>query len=499
MRQTWKVTSRVLAAGALAGATALVGPAAVPARAEAGPAPKVNDAAILDLIPAGTRDRMVAQIPLVDAATGLRAAVERGPSRGYAGVGLVGDHVTLWWKGKLPADVASAVAVARRIAPVEVTHAAYAKTELAAAATRIAAVVDGDPGDAAHDVRLRTDGSGLEIVVDDADEALPELPRTGVRTTVVERDRLVPRSREDDAAPWSGGARIWNDSGAGCTVGFGVREVAAGTNHLLSAGHCGAIGAQWSDGQGEPIGVQTHKNADHDTMLIGTPSAGGWIYVGGSNDYARARVVGWTEVFPGQILCQSGATSAGVIGGPICDLEVQFHYTDREDLVEATQLDGDESARSGDSGGPVYAVNADGTVLAAGTTTRSAGPGFGFQDFATARDDFGDIVPVTGTAATCRVSFTVTDSWATGYTAAVTVYNDGPQVSGWTVGWAFGGGQVVQGHWNGVFQQTGAAVTVTNESYNATILSGGSVSFGFTANGSTTTPAPFTLNGAACS
>ncbi|WP_431906299.1 cellulose binding domain-containing protein [Micromonospora carbonacea] len=499
MKRTWKVTSRVLVAGVLAGATALAGPAAASVPAQAAPALGAGDATILDLIPAGTRDRMVAQVPLVDAATGLRAAVERAPSRGYAGIGLVGDHVTLWWKGSLPADVASAVAVARRIAPVEVAKAAYAKTELAAAAARIAPVVDGDARDAAYDVRLRTDGSGIEIAVDDADAALPKLPKAGVRTTVVERDRLVPRSREDDSAPWNGGARIWSNAGAGCTVGFGVREVASGTNHLLSAGHCGAVGVQWNDGQGEPIGLQTHKNANHDTMLIGTPSAGGWLYVGGSNDEVKARVVGWTEVFPGQILCQSGATSAGEIGVPVCNLEVQFHYTDQEDLVEATQLDGDESARSGDSGGPVYAVNANGTVLAAGTTTRSAGPGFGFQDFATARDDFGDIVPVTGTAATCRVSFTVVNSWGTGYEAAVTVYNDGPQVTGWNVGWTFGGSQVVQGHWNGVFQQTGATVTVTNENFNATILSGGSVSFGFTADGPATNPAPFTLNGAACS
>ncbi|MDI5942016.1 peptidase, partial [Micromonospora sp. DH15] len=132
------MTSRLLAAGVLAGATALAGPAAAPASAQAAPAPGAGGTTILDLIPGGTRDRMIAQVPLVDAATGLRAAVERAPSRGYAGIGLVGDHVTLWWKGNLPADVASAVAVARRIAPVEVAKAAYAKTELAAAAARIA-------------------------------------------------------------------------------------------------------------------------------------------------------------------------------------------------------------------------------------------------------------------------------------------------------------------------------------------------------------------------
>ncbi|MFD2767523.1 cellulose binding domain-containing protein [Micromonospora eburnea] len=492
MTQTWKTLSRATAAGLLAASVALAVPAGGVA---APPAASDRDATVLDLIPADTRDAMLAQAPLVDAATGIKAAVGATTRPGFAGIGLVGDHVVLWWKGSLPSDVAAAVATARRIAPVEVTAARYSRGELAAAAARLAPVADRH--NAVHGVRLRADGSGVEVAVEPG-ATPPKLPGTGVRTTVVRAEELTPRSREDDSAPWSGGARIW--AGAGCSTGFGVRDAASSAGYLLSAGHCGDIGAQWTDGAGEPIGTQTHKNADHDTMLISTPSPGGHVYVGGSHDTVRARVTGWTEVFPGQLLCQSGATSAWAIGRPICNLRVEFHYDDREDLVEATQLDGEDSARSGDSGGPVYAVNADGTILAAGTTTRSAGPGFGFQDFATARDDFGDLVPVTGAqTSTCRVSYVVTDSWATGFAAAVTIYNDGPARTGWNLSWTFDGGQLVQGHWGGVFNQTGSAVRVSNDAWNASLPAGGSVSVGFTADGPATIPASFQLDGDTCS
>jgi cellulase/cellobiase CelA1 len=109
-------------------------------------------------------------------------------------------------------------------------------------------------------------------------------------------------------------------------------------------------------------------------------------------------------------------------------------------------------------------------------------------------------VPVTGTAsATCRVSYVVTDSWSGGFAASVTVQNSGSAVNGWSLGWSFPGGQVVQGHWHGQFQQTGAKVTVTNAAHNALIPAGGSINLGFTASGSPATPTPFTLNGAACS
>ncbi|MEV0330880.1 cellulose binding domain-containing protein [Micromonospora echinospora] len=503
MTRTRKAITRTVVVGALVGATALTGPAsAYPESGQPGAAGAARS--ILDVVPARTLDRMIAQAPLVDAANVVRTAVERAPARGYAGIGLVDDHVTLWWKGAPPADIAAAVTAARRTAPVEVADATYSRAELRKAAARLTPVVEADPADAIHAVRLRTDGSGIDIAVDHTPGATqPKLPVTGVRTSFVARERMVERSRADDSAPFDGGAGIGFTT-PGCTAGFGVRDADTGAGYVLTAEHCGAVGSPWhvgwdtTTGTGTLVGYAVDSNDDHDTMIISTSAPGDHLYVGGQHDEIRAQVVGWTEVFPGQLLCQSGYTSAGEIGGPVCNLRVDFHYDDVEDLVEATQLDGEESARGGDSGGPVYAINADGTVLAAGTTTRSAGPGFGFQDFATARDDYGNLVPATAVASTCRVSFVVTNSWGTGYTASVTVYNDGPAINGWTLGWAFPGGQLVQGHWNGVFQQTGPAVTVTNENHNATIPTGGAVNVGFTANGSPATPAPFTLNGTTC-
>ncbi|MEV7989704.1 cellulose binding domain-containing protein [Micromonospora sp. NPDC085948] len=496
-----KAITRTVVVGALVGATSLTGPTSV--YAESGqPGAAGAATSLLDIIPAQTLDKMVAQAPLVDAANVIRTAVERSPARGYAGIGLVDDHVTVWWKGAPPADIAAAVTAARRTAPVEVANATYSRADLRKAAAKLTPVVEGDPTDASHSVRLRTDGTGIEIAVDHTLSAkLPKLPVTGVRTSIVERDQMVERSRANDAAPFDGGASIgvtvpW------CTAGFGVRDADTNAGYLLTAEHCGAIGSPWhvglSTGTGTLVGHAVDSNDDHDTMIISTSTPGGHLYVGGQQDEVRAQVIRWTEVFPGQLLCQSGNTTAGAIGGPVCNLRVDFHYDDIEDLVEATQLDGEEAARGGDSGGPVYSVNADGTVLAAGTTTRSLGVGFGFQDFATARDDYGNIVPATTIASTCRVSFVVTNSWGTGYSASVTVYNDGPATNAWSLGFTFPGGQLVQGHWNGIFQQAGAAVTVTNENHNASIPTGGAVNFGFTANGSPATPAPFTLNGTTC-
>ncbi|MEU1751892.1 cellulose binding domain-containing protein [Micromonospora matsumotoense] len=512
MTQTWKAAPRAVVAGVLLGTTVLVGPLSAPSHAAPSqpfgtsattPTPE-NGRTLLDLIPAQTRDRMLAQTPLVDAANVVRTAIDAGAPRGYAGIGLVDDHVTLWWKGTLPSDVATAVTTARRTAPVEVVGATYSRSELKKAAAKLAPVVDADPNDAAHAVRLRTDGSGIEVAVDPkAGAKQPTLPTTGVSTRTVVRERMVERSRYNDSAPYDGGIGIGLTTYA-CTAGFGVRNYTTNVGYLLTAEHCGPIGQPWHVGwntntnSGTLIGYSVASNDDHDTMLVSTSSPGGHIYVGGQNDEVRAQVTGWTQVFPGQLLCQSGYTSAGEIGGPVCNLRVDFHYDDIEDLVEATQLDGNESARGGDSGGPVYSVNANGTVLAAGTTTRSAGPGFGFQDFATARDDYGDIRPATTLASTCRVSYVVTNSWNTGFNVSVTVYNDGPAVNGWSLGWTFPGSQLVQGHWNGLFQQTGAVVTVGNESHNASIPTNGAVSFGFTASGSPTVPAPFKLNGTTC-
>jgi chitin-binding protein len=102
----------------------------------------------------------------------------------------------------------------------------------------------------------------------------------------------------------------------------------------------------------------------------------------------------------------------------------------------------------------------------------------------------------------CTVSYDIVNQWTPGFQAAVTVTNDsGAGINGWDVSWSFPNGQQISQLWNGIDQQSGSTVTVSNETWNANIgANGGSVSFGFLGNWSGTNgePTAFTLNGASC-
>ena len=104
-------------------------------------------------------------------------------------------------------------------------------------------------------------------------------------------------------------------------------------------------------------------------------------------------------------------------------------------------------------------------------------------------------------AVACRVDYAVTSQWPGGFTASVTLTNLGDPLNGWQLTWSFTAGQRVTQLWNGSYTQDGSQVTVTNASWNGSLATGASTSFGF--NGSlagTSNPAPagFTLNGTAC-
>jgi hypothetical protein len=107
----------------------------------------------------------------------------------------------------------------------------------------------------------------------------------------------------------------------------------------------------------------------------------------------------------------------------------------------------------------------------------------------------------TAQAATgCRVDYAISNSWPGGFGANVTITNLGDAVNGWRLTWSFTAGQTVTQLWNGSVAQSGAQVTVTNVSYNATIGSGASTGFGFNGSwtGSNPAPASFALNGTTC-
>ncbi|MGW2573085.1 glycoside hydrolase family 6 protein [Streptomyces sp. NPDC001537] len=100
----------------------------------------------------------------------------------------------------------------------------------------------------------------------------------------------------------------------------------------------------------------------------------------------------------------------------------------------------------------------------------------------------------------CTVDYKVQNDWGSGFTAAVTVTNNSAAKSSWAVKWSYAGNQKITNFWNSKITQSGTAVTAANESYNGTLATGGSVSFGFQGSysGTNAVPATFTLDGVTC-
>jgi hypothetical protein len=103
----------------------------------------------------------------------------------------------------------------------------------------------------------------------------------------------------------------------------------------------------------------------------------------------------------------------------------------------------------------------------------------------------------------CHIGYSITSQWTGGFEGALTINNTGATaLSSWVLTWTFANGQTITQLWNGVETQSGANVTVKNESYNGSIPPGGSyngVGFDATWNNLTNAPpASFALNGTVC-
>lgn len=103
----------------------------------------------------------------------------------------------------------------------------------------------------------------------------------------------------------------------------------------------------------------------------------------------------------------------------------------------------------------------------------------------------------------CHVTYSVVNQWPGGFQGGLTITNTGSTaLTHWTLTWSFANGQQITQLWNGSVSQNGAAVTVTNLSYNGTIAAGASYTgIGFLANWNNsvnTAPSSFTLNGVPC-
>jgi hypothetical protein len=101
---------------------------------------------------------------------------------------------------------------------------------------------------------------------------------------------------------------------------------------------------------------------------------------------------------------------------------------------------------------------------------------------------------------TCTVAYSIGNSWAGGFQAGVTITNDGPAISNWTLAFAFPNDQQVTNGWNGTFSQNGQVLQVASASYNGALATGASATIGLTGTVGATNAVPtyFTVNGRAC-
>jgi endoglucanase len=108
--------------------------------------------------------------------------------------------------------------------------------------------------------------------------------------------------------------------------------------------------------------------------------------------------------------------------------------------------------------------------------------------------------PASAASSACTVAYTVANSWPGGFQAGVTITNNGAPVSNWTLAFAFPNDQQISGGWGGTFTQNGQSVTVTSESWNGALGTGGAATIGFTGTvgASNALPSYFTVNGTAC-
>ncbi|MGE5293123.1 MAG: cellulose binding domain-containing protein [Micromonosporaceae bacterium] len=94
------------------------------------------------------------------------------------------------------------------------------------------------------------------------------------------------------------------------------------------------------------------------------------------------------------------------------------------------------------------------------------------------------------------MTWSVANSSSGGFQLGFTVTNSGTTpTTGWNVSFSWPGSQTISQIWNAAQTQSGAAVNVTNVSYDGAIAAGGSTSFGLIGAGSV----PSSLSGVQCS
>lgn len=119
------------------------------------------------------------------------------------------------------------------------------------------------------------------------------------------------------------------------------------------------------------------------------------------------------------------------------------------------------------------------------TVPTSDGSDDGSDDGGDTGDDGGDTGDDGGDTTGCTATVSSVNSWSGGFQAEVTVTNaTADSISGWTASWTQPSGNSITSLWNGSLTQHDDHLMVSNASWNGSLGSGSSTTFGYVANGS---------------
>jgi hypothetical protein len=341
----------------------------------------------------------------------------RSVDTGYTSVAMNAKEksVVLYWRGPVPTEVHEIIDRFPDV-PIDVHEdAEYSLTEMNVAMD----AVQGWSVDAGYPlVRIGPDveGDGIRVLakvteserqrgLSDSDatfalgESLGNETELPVQVTIAKPEDLsvATQSRQDDLAPWRGGA-FYSTAGGSCSTGVGVRMNQTGNQYLLTAAHCAYWPAPNKPVTGiaktpddEQIGTWNTNNAafiepDFDSMLI-NPAGGSVsqkIYTDGTafTETANA-IVGVRGNALGETVCTSGGRSGAhcnIRTDSVGEREIVSKTVGTTDYVyyvsgmsSGVTDAGTITVASGDSGGPVYKKMADGTYRMMGIIESSSG------------------------------------------------------------------------------------------------------------------------------
>ncbi|WP_328777166.1 S1 family peptidase [Streptomyces goshikiensis] len=382
---------RPVAYGAVAVLVAAVAFVAGPQASARSTGPAPSPAAPAGSPPAGFTswgELAAAQLPLSEAAGAIEGALGDSPAFTSLTVSVEDRSVTLYHKGG-EEQVEAAVAPQRaKGVRVELRSAPYNRSELREAAASLmgrSLTIDGQLT-SVHSAGARSDGSGLLVEGEplrandtnsgngQARTAGPTVPWTGTVTGAP----APLESREQDAPLHSGGMLLRQRYKGGpiCTSGFVVTWPQRGLDYLMTAAHCSEAGKTWYAGdQDIKLGPVSDRSERYDTELI--PTHGGFLHNytiwSGQPVYRQSQqllnVNRAAHSYVGEYLCVSGSLS-----GEVCNLKVAEgkHFTRYKEFSTGTEVytlkntGGGFTAMKGDSGGPVFSRNLDGSVVARG-------------------------------------------------------------------------------------------------------------------------------------